>query len=289
MKRSVLILCLLLLALCTSAYAIPMKTAEHGTVPMRDRAAAQDGCLLSYYNFCSGWVFYWGGYCYGTFSELSLPPEYGVVFDLSDCPSDCRHLTDVWWACKRYNSWGWINIEICCANESGCPVGPPLYGWYGYAPSMVTAWQHLVVDPLPLCVCEESGSGKFAVVITDLAFNQATSPYSDIESLNVEAGCEAPAGRAASRLGGDTGPCAQPAAVPKRRAIAAMVRCRLLMPTDRSSATGAEQFCLYAATRRRPPRPRDAARDDAVPGPPQAGGRCGAAGRARSSAPGRSC
>lgn len=43
MKKSVPIFCLLLLALCTSAYAIPMKTAEHGTVPMRDRGAAQNG------------------------------------------------------------------------------------------------------------------------------------------------------------------------------------------------------------------------------------------------------
>ncbi len=191
MKKSVLISCLLLLALCTSAYAIPMKTAEHGTVPMRDRAAAQDGCLLSYYNFCSGWVFYWTAYCYGNFTDLTLPPRYGTVFDLSDCPGNCRHLTDIWWACKRFANRGYVDVEVYCANENRCPIGPPILGWYGYTPPMTNPWQHFVVDPVPLCVCEESGSGKFAVIVTDFGFGTINAPYSDIESMNIDVGCQA--------------------------------------------------------------------------------------------------
>ncbi len=190
MKKSVLISCLLVIALSTTAYAVPIHTAEKGTVPMRERAPEQEGCTISYYNFCSGWVFYWSGYCYGEWMTLSYPPQYGTVFDLSDCPGSCRHLMDCWWACKRFTVRAWVELEIFCANEYGCPIGPPLWGPYGFTPNISNPWQHFALGGLPLCGCEETGPGKFVIVITDQGYGAHTSPYSDIESYNINAGCQ---------------------------------------------------------------------------------------------------
>jgi len=186
--KKILLCTVLILAFAATSYAVPVRTAEKGDVTQRTLSPAQDLCILSYYNFCSGWVFYWHGYCFGTFADLTAPPQYGTVFDLADCPDDCRHLTTVWWACKRYNQYGNVDVEVYCASPCGCPVGAPLCGVYGYAPHVVGSWQEFVFPEIPLCPCDVSG--KFAVVITDNGFEQSNSPYSDIESLNIDAGCQ---------------------------------------------------------------------------------------------------
>jgi hypothetical protein len=191
--KKILLCTVLILAFAATSYAVPVRTAEKGDVAQRTLVQAQDTCILSYYNFCSGWVFYWSGYCFGTFTELTLPPQIGTVFDLSDCPLDCRHLTDVWWGCKRFTTYGDVNVEVFCASECGCPIGAPLAGVYNYNPLFTTAWQHFVFPELPLCpVCEVEGggSGKFLVMVTDNGMGVHTSPYSDIESLNIDAGCQ---------------------------------------------------------------------------------------------------
>jgi hypothetical protein len=194
--KKILLCTVLILAFAAASYAVPVRTAEKGDVAQRTLSPAQDLCILSYYNFCSGWVFYWSGYCYGTFTELTVAPQYGTVFDLADCPDDCRHLTEVWWAAKRFTGYGIADIEVFCASECGCPIGQPLAGVYGYSVGTVGAWKQFVFPELPLCPCELT-SGKFLVRVTDqgtlenpLDFGSHFSPYSDIESLNIDAGCQ---------------------------------------------------------------------------------------------------
>jgi hypothetical protein len=186
--KKILLSMILVLAVAATGYAIPVKTAEHGSVPQRSHSTATDMCHLYYYNLCSGWVFYWSGYCYGMFAEAPYPPQFGVVFDLADCPDDCRTLMDSWWACKRYNSYGMVDVEIYCADYKGCPIGQPLAGIYGYVPDVATAWQYLPWDGLVLCPCDLAYS-KFLVLITDYSFSASTAMYSDHVPLNVEAGC----------------------------------------------------------------------------------------------------
>ena len=87
-----------------------------------------------------------------------------------------------------------------CASQCGCPIGAPLAGVYGYNVPTASSWQHFVFPELPLCpVCmpEGGGSGKYVVIVSDrgtlenpMDFGNHFSPYSDIESLNIDAGCE---------------------------------------------------------------------------------------------------
>jgi hypothetical protein len=120
--RLMLLSSLLIFATTTPSVAVPVSSLEHGTVPQRTYGPAEDGFTLKYYNYCSEWLFYWWGYCYGLYEDAPLPPMYGTCFDLSDCPGNCRHLEDVWWACKYYHYRGWASIEVYCADESCCPT-----------------------------------------------------------------------------------------------------------------------------------------------------------------------
>jgi hypothetical protein len=169
-----------------------MSSIEYGTVPQRTYSPADDGFTLKYYNYCSEWLLYWSGYCYGLYRDAPLPPMYGTCFDLSDCPSTCRHLEDVWWATKYYHYRGWASIEVYCASESCCPIGPPVAGIYYYGVGW--GWQRLHFGGLPLCVCEEGGASKFIIMITEYwdywEWGRGFAPYSDINSYNIAAGCE---------------------------------------------------------------------------------------------------
>jgi hypothetical protein len=185
--KKILLSTILVLAVAATGYAIPVKTSEVGTVPAREFSPAQDQCYLGYYNICSGWVWYWSGYCYGMFTDY-LPSIYGTVFDLAGCPDDCRHLNNIWWAMKRFNSYGNIDLEIYCADAFCCPIGQPLAGVYGYVPDIATAWQNFVFDGLELCPCDETGT--FIVMVTDHTCSISTSPYSDHVELNAAAGCQ---------------------------------------------------------------------------------------------------
>jgi hypothetical protein len=203
--KKILISLVLVLAFAATSYAVPVRTAEMGNVPERGVSPAQDVCYIGYYNFCSGWVYYWSGYCYCMWDLTYGPAQYGVCFDLADCddiygPLQCRSLTDVWWACKRFTPYGLVNIEIypgCCCFDPHCCPWPldPLCGVYGYVPDVGTPWQHFVFDP-PCCLspCDTLMCGvvpgHFIVMVTDLAGNAHTAPYSDINAYNIDAGCE---------------------------------------------------------------------------------------------------
>ena len=189
--KKILLSTLLVLAFAATSYAVPVRTAEMGQVPAREYSPAQDVCYIGYYNMCSGWVFYWSGYCYCLWCDTGLVPKYGTCFDLADCPEDCRHITDFWWGCKRFTTYGLVDVELLCADMHCCPCGPPLWGFYGYVPDFSTAWQHFIIGEMPLCECELAPcDGKFIVRITDWGCGIHTSPYSDINSANIDAACE---------------------------------------------------------------------------------------------------
>jgi hypothetical protein len=190
--KKILLSTILILAFAVTAYAVPVRTAEKGVIEQKSYSPAQETCYMGYYNFCSGWVFYWSGYCYGDWATVVDPPQYGTVFDLGDCPNNCRHMTHFYWGCKRFTMYGNVDVEVFCASDCGCPLGEPLVGFYGYNPDITTAWQLFIVDELALCPCDsEFGfADKFVVLITDHGFGAHSTPYSDIEVYNIDAGCQ---------------------------------------------------------------------------------------------------
>ncbi|MCK4547812.1 MAG: hypothetical protein KAW17_10270 [Candidatus Eisenbacteria sp.] len=192
MKRLLLAVALLTL-LPQASFATPMGTAQYGEVPAREYSERQDQCHLMYFNCCSGWTFYWLGYCFGQYEDAPLPPMYGTCFDLADCPGDCRHLEDVWWAYNHYHYRGSLDVEIYCADHDCCPVGEPIAGIYGYIPQ-IPGWGPFHFGGVPLCICEERGTGKFIVMITTYyqypGWGPHFAPYSDVNSYNIAAGCE---------------------------------------------------------------------------------------------------
>jgi hypothetical protein len=173
----------------TAAHATPYKVAEFNTVSQRGYSSADGICYVAYYNICSGWVLYWTGFCYGMFADAPLPPQYGMCFDLDSCNGGPFALEDLWWACKRFTSYGDVDIEIYCADGICSPVGPPLAGIYHYVPDVATAWQHFIFGSLDLTDCHDADKRMIAMV-TDNGFGQHTAPYTDINALNIEAGCE---------------------------------------------------------------------------------------------------
>jgi hypothetical protein len=181
---------LLTTLLPASGQAVPMWTAEHGALPDPPGTLRDDECRLGYYNMCSEWVFWWDGYCWARWDEWSSQhPQFGTCFDLADCPGSCRHLVDVWWACRCYSPRGaYANVEIYCADDHACPVGDPLVGhyncWLG-----ATGWHHYSFDSVEVCPCD-SATGKIVVLITLVTPDVATNPYSDINAHNIDAGCE---------------------------------------------------------------------------------------------------
>ena len=183
---------LLILAVQGPLQAVPFAHSEYGAVPIRESSPADDACRVAYYNYCGGWVWYWTGYCGLEFEYCPRDPRLGTCFDLSGCPTGCRHLTDVWWACKHLTLRGGVDVEIYCASFERCPIGPPLAGIYGFAPSG-NVWQHMHFDNLELCPCEEAGSGKFIVMLTlirGLVYGAGFTCYSDMNDVNIAAGCE---------------------------------------------------------------------------------------------------
>jgi hypothetical protein len=185
----ILLLAVLVLVFATPAHTVPFTTSEFGTVPQRGGAGRDDQCHLQYFNYCSGWVWYWSGYCYGMFFDF-LPVKYGTCFDLADCPGACRQLEDVWFASRNWGGRARVDVEIYCANHNQCPVGPPLAGFYQTVLHTGYPWSTWNFGGLPLCPCEETGSGTFIVMIRDYTASVWNSPYSDRNPMNVDVGCE---------------------------------------------------------------------------------------------------
>lgn len=190
MKKTVSIAALIL-GLAATSYAVPMSTPQFGAIPPLDRAPAEGEHYLAYYNMCSGWVFYSAAHCDVWFWDAPLPAMFGTCFDLADCPADCRHLEEVWWAWHLTGPYSLLDVEIYCADDDCCPIGPPMAGLYGVLHYGTYPWKCFSFDGLPLCPCEEEGTGKFIVMLTyDEGYEPGVFPYSDVNPKNIEAGCE---------------------------------------------------------------------------------------------------
>jgi len=188
--KKILLCAFLVLAFAVTSYAIPLRTEIKA--PQKEMRAAEEDCWLHYYNMCSGWLWGWRGYCYFGWSDAyvfnGMYPSYGTCFDLSDCPADCRHLTDIQWGCY----FGWCralyDVEIFCANDCGTPVGPPLAGAYHVLPDFSTYWHYFNFGELALCPCDLP-FGKFVVKVTERAPLWASNPLSENFYRDMEAGC----------------------------------------------------------------------------------------------------
>jgi hypothetical protein len=184
--KKILLSAILVLAFAATSYALPVRTLEQHCVTDKPYSPAQDQCYLYYYNICSGWVWYWSGYCFGMFPD-NAPTIYGVCFDLAGCPDDCRHLYDAWWCMKRYTAYGNVDVEIFCGDEFCCPVGEPLAGVYGYNPDVSTCWQHFIFGGIELCPCDDTG--KVIFLVTDYTAAIHSTIYTHYVPGNVAQGC----------------------------------------------------------------------------------------------------
>jgi hypothetical protein len=172
----------------TVACTTPLRTAEYAIVQPHERAARQDECHLQFYNACSQWVWHWFGYCSHGFPHPGS--AFGTCFDLSDCSALCRNLEDVWFALQT-GRYPVVDVEIYCADQSECPLGEPLAGIYGYEPRPIPYhWNHINFGGLPLCACDQQGASRFIVMITDHTEGYDTTPLSDRNDRNIDAGCE---------------------------------------------------------------------------------------------------
>ena len=191
--KKILLSTILILAFAVTAYAVPVRT----NVQNVDKAysPAQEQCVLAYYNMCSGWLWGWVGYCYGGFSTAPLAPQWGVVFDLTDCTYDCRHLDTIWLATVALTAYGNVDCEIFCADENNCPIGAPLGGVYGVVPDPAQRWHPFAFGELELCECLElephgiSDTGKFCAIMTDNGFGQHMYILSENPAEDILAGC----------------------------------------------------------------------------------------------------
>lgn len=187
--RTILFSAALILVFVASALATPFYTMQFGAVPPRALDPDRQVCHLAYFNFCSNWTLAWEGYCGTLFSDAVSPPQWGVCFDLSDCPVGFRGVYDVWWAWECLQSYGNLDIEIYCADEACCPVGSPIAGMYGYSIKCTTYWNHIDFGGAETCGCDDTG-GKFIILFTDNGFAQYSFPLSDNNALNIDDGCE---------------------------------------------------------------------------------------------------
>ncbi len=177
----------LVLVLAGPGLAGPLVNPEHGlTVPTGQ--TAEDECKLGYFNLCSGWVYWYTGYNGIDWLDLELPAQIGICFDLDDCADgcvDCHNLGGILWAWKRFSSYGRIDVEIYCADESGCPVGSPLAGFYEYHVDPANAFQYFAFGDLEL-PCDGC---KFIAIATNKTPGHC-APYADANDRNRTNGCE---------------------------------------------------------------------------------------------------
>jgi len=182
--RTSLFTMVLVLALAGSVYAADIRHAESGFYDSLGRVAVAN-CDLSYHDICSAWVYTWTGY-----NDIPFAPgaKVGVCYDMTDCSlgcQECQNLEGVKMGWKRFTPYGRIDLEIFCAAQDCCPVGPPIGGVYNYHLDPFQSFQYIDFDGLPLhCV-----DCKFIVMATILT-PQDCAPYSDANDKNVESGCE---------------------------------------------------------------------------------------------------
>jgi hypothetical protein len=190
--RTLWIAAVIVLGLAAPALAGDGRPMEAVTFSAPGSHAAAQGCRLGYFDLCSGWVSWWTGFNgtdWAALVESQLPPpRAGVCFDLGGCDdgcADCKSLDGVLWAWKRFSTYGRIDVEVYCADQSGCPVGQALGGFYDYHLDPSSAFQYFSFDGLDL----PTESCKFAVIAT-MKTPGACAPYSDMNDANRYYECE---------------------------------------------------------------------------------------------------
>ena len=188
--RKAMTLLFLIPALAGTSSADPLSYhihAEYGlTAPTGQ--TAEDECKLGYFDICSGWVYWWAGYNGTPWIDLETPAKVGVCFDLSDCADgceDCNSLGGILWAWNRLTCYGRIDVEFYCADETCCPVGSPLAGFYDYHVDPADPFQYFSLGDLEL-PCDDC---KF-VAIASVKTPRDCAPYCDANDHNRGSGCE---------------------------------------------------------------------------------------------------
>jgi len=173
-----------LLIFAAAGHALPMKTAEFGTVPGRTTRPAHTEIYLEYYNFCSGYVWVW--------SDWTPGAKIGVCFDLrEECAMTCtlcRDLVVGWWALKPVTPWGRVDFEVFCTEGGCCPCVEPLAGVYDMP--ITSTWTAIDWTGLSLDDCEDAGCDRCQLIyMCTIDTPQDTHVYSDGDDLNWTYGC----------------------------------------------------------------------------------------------------
>ena len=129
---------------------------EYGEMPLSD-------CTLQYYYYipCPEYSWFWN------MTGWEPGDVIGVVFNIGDLSTggwapcsatDCTMLEqlrvlDFSGYCNypRYPDWCTVEMDVYCADEMGCPVGPSLWN-SGHAWRMNVGWNYVTIDP-PISIC----------------------------------------------------------------------------------------------------------------------------------------
>lgn len=160
MRRTQVMALVLVLLIVSPALALEREAyqmrEDYSTAPLSD-------CTLQYYYYipCPTYSWFWG------FTGWEPGDVIGVVFDIGDMstggyepcnPTDCTvieqlRMLDFAGYCNypKYPDYCTVEIDIYCADEYGCPVGPSLWN-SGHYWQMYYGWNYLPIDP-PVTVC----------------------------------------------------------------------------------------------------------------------------------------
>ena len=129
---------------------------DYSVVPLSD-------CMLQYYYYipCPTYAWFWN------VTGWESGDIIGVVFDIGDIPTgsylpcsptDCTVLEQIrvldfagYCNYPRYPDLCTVEIDVYCADEYGCPVGPSLWN-SGIYWQMYYGWNYLEIDP-PITIC----------------------------------------------------------------------------------------------------------------------------------------
>jgi hypothetical protein len=123
----------LVLLVASASFALE-KTAMRATdIERSDQWNAQTTCSVGYYNYCTGWIWVWGGW-----SPFDI---IGVCYNSCCDPGDITALMTTWElvytaAPAGYNFTGMIEVRPACDACIPPIAGQPFYfysGWNGHA------------------------------------------------------------------------------------------------------------------------------------------------------------
>ena len=198
MRSKCILALLLILLIAASAVALETRVyqmkEDFGSEPLYDN-------MLNYYYYIPCPTYAW----FQSFSGWETGDIVGEWFQLGDMstggwdptdPVNCRRLEIL--RCLDFAGYGpgrsgefKVEFDIYCADEHGCPVGPPLWnsGWC----ATYFGWNYIYIEPpLEICDCApgpESGP-RILVTATHTGW-QGTYPAwgTDVISTYIEEGC----------------------------------------------------------------------------------------------------